>query len=1093
MTLLLYNHYRLTKIPSQMRSFFSVGHKALCALLTTAALLFMGGWAQAQTTSGKVIDTNGVPVIGAAVMVPGTTTGVTTDIDGNFELRVAPGTQLEVSCIGYVTKRVSAAANMTVTLEEDAEMLEETVVIGYGSVKRSDLTSAVAKMDNKGIEDRPMARAEQALQGQLAGVSVRITSSEPGADPEIRVRGAASISAGNNPLYVIDGIPQESMTGLNPNDIASIEVLKDAASSAIYGSRGSNGVVIVTTKTGQKGKPKVTYTGTVGLSTLEKKMDSMSAVEWMEFAVRCMDAMYLQSYPQGSISDDNATRMANLRISAPRRTGGNAVNFDDRWFKYLSPEMQASHTYHDDGSELSLLDWQSHAYKPAWQQSHNISISGANDATKYMFSLGYMDQDGLSPASNYKRINLRTNVESKLNNWITVGLNIAPSFVINYGAGRGNGKDTRAHHVLSSPPVSDTGVGYNVDYYPNSTYLWGGTGMRNLASYDEEAPVNHTLRMQASSFLRVNPFDGFQIEATASANYLNSNTHRFVAKTMWYDKKALWLQQEGINSSVTHNTDYAINTLLQVVANYNKTFGKHSIAAMLGASSEVGNIGYATNQSYSNLANDVIQGTFKGSNATTTPTVKASDLTEKTHTKLLSAFARINYNYDNRYMFSASLRRDGYSRFGSQSKWGWFPSASAGWMISNEPFFKNADLGWWNTFKLRISYGQTGNYGIGEAAAYSTLVAGDYGGNLAYYAGSFGNIGLGWEKTHSTDVAVDLGFLNNRIQLSVDWYTKTTTDLLYNVPVPSVFGTTSITDNLGSVLNHGLEIELNTQNISGRDFTWSTSFNVSYNRNKVLQLGDNTKVGDYVITGSNMQMNQILRIGSPMYEFYELKYLGVWKNQAEIDAATAAHPEHKVPSYKGTPVVPGDPKYEDVDGDNNVNDDARDWQVVGQPAPKFVFGMTNRFTWKNFDASILFTAQTGGQILGGFGRAIDRPHMGTQQNTLRHWLKDAWWSENEPGNGLPYPLTTKESNVDSRFVYSSDYFRIKNLTIGYKIPFKNFIESARVYLSIENLLILDSYYLGYTPEAANQSGFVGVDYGAYPSARTFTLGVNINF
>lgn len=1071
-----------------MRSFFSVGQKAFYALLTTVALLLASVPASAQTTSGKVLDTNGVPVIGAAVMVPGTTTGVTTDIDGNFELRVAPGTVLEVSCIGYVSKHVTAAANMSIVLEEDAEMLEETVVIGYGSVKKTDLTSAVSKMDNKGIEDRPMARAEQALQGQLAGVSVRVTSAEPGADPEIRVRGAASISAGNNPLYVIDGVPQSSMTGINPNDIASIEVLKDAASSAIYGSRGSNGVVIVTTKQGQKGKPKVSYSGTVGLSTLEKRMDVFSATEWMEFAIKYMDHRYLQLYPKGNISDDNETRMKNLGYSAPVRSGGNAINFDDRWFKYLSKDIQAAHTYHDDGTELSLLDWQSYAYSPAWQQSHNVSISGANDATKYMFSLGYLDQDGLSPASSYKRINLRTNVESKLNKWLTVGLNLAPSFIINVGAGRGNGKDTRAHHVLTSPPVSDTGVGYNTQYYPNTTYLWGGTGMRPKVYYEDTAPVSHQLRLQASTFLRANPFDGFQIEATASATYYNNNTNTFSAETLTNQN---WLKGEGVSSSETHSTDYSINTLLQVVANYNKTFGKHNVAAMLGASSELGNIGYSTTQSYGNLANDVIRGTFTGSNSTTTPTVKSSNVAEKTNTKLLSAFGRLSYNYDNRYMVSASLRRDGYSRFGSQNKWGWFPSASAGWMISNEPFFKNGSLGWWNTLKLRVSYGQTGNYGIGEAAAYSTLTADSYANTLAYYAGSFGNNALGWEKTHSWDVAVDLGFLNNRIQLSVDWYTKTTTDLLYQVPVPSVFGTTTVTDNLGSVLNHGLEIELNTQNISNRDFTWSTSFNVSYNRNKVLQLGDNTTVGDYVITRSNMQMNQILRIGYPMYEFFELKYLGVWKTQAEIDEYIAQ--TGLVPKFKGAAVVPGDPKYEDVDGDGNVNDDARDWQVCGDPAPKFVFGMTNRFQWKNFDASILFTAQTGGQILGGFGRAVDRPRMGTQQNAMGHW-RNAWWSETEQGDGwLPYPLTTKESNVDSRFLYSSDYFRIKNLTLGYKIPFKNFISSARIYLSIENLLILDSYYLGYSPEASNQGGFVGIDYGAYPSARTFTLGLNINF
>lgn len=1069
-----------------MSSFNRFGHKALTVLLTCVTLL-LGAVAYAQgDPSGKVVDSNGEPIIGASVIVKGTVIGVMTDVDGNFTIKAQNGATLEVSCIGYVTKTVAAAPGLTVVLEDDTKMLEETVVIGYGSVKKTDLTSAVASMDSKAIQDRPLARAEQALQGQLAGVSVQVISAEPGADPQIRVRGAASISAGNEPLYVIDGVPQSSMTGLNPNDIANIEVLKDAASAAIYGSRGSNGVVIVTTKSGQKGAPKVTFTANAGVSTLEKRMDVFSAVEWMEFAVRCMDATYLAMYPQGSIADDNATRMKNLGLTGPQRTGGNAVNFDDRWFKYLSPEMQASHTYYDNGEELSLLDWQSYAYSPAAQQNYNVSISGATETTKYMFSLGYLDQDGLSPASNYKRLNLRTNVESKLNNWLKVGLNLAPSFVINTGAGQGNGKDSRAHHVLTSPPVSETGVGYDTQYYPNVNYLWGGSGMRPKKYYEETAAHNHTMRLQASSFLRANPFEGFQVEASASATYANSNTNTFEANTM---TNANWTLPEGSKSKAKHTTDYSINTLLQIVANYDRTFGKHNVSAMLGASSEVGNIGFGTTQEYTNMPNDVITGTFVGSNSTTSPTVKSSNVTEKTNTKLLSMFGRVSYSYDNRYMISASLRRDGYSRFGSQNKWGWFPSVSGGWNIANEGFFKDADLDWWNTFKLRASYGQTGNYGIPESAAYSTLTAGTYGGNLAYYAGAFGNTGLGWEKTHSTDVAIDLGFFNNRIQASIDWYTKTTTDLLYSVPVPSVFGTTSIYDNLGSVLNNGIELELNTENISTKDFEWSTSFNMSYSKNKVLQLGDDTTEGNFVYTKQNYNVNQILRIGAPMYEFYNHKNIGVWMSQAEIDAYKAE--TGLTPKYYGQNVVPGDPKYEDQNGDGNITND--DWTVLGDPAPRFVFGMTNRFSYKNFDASILFTAQAGGYIMGGFGRAVDRAHMGTQQNTLRHW-QNAWWSEEEPGDGtLPYPLTTHSYNIDSRFVYKSDYFRIKNLTLGYTVPFKNFIQSLRVYASIENLLILDSYYLGYSPEASNQSGFTGVDYGAYPSARTFSLGVNINF
>ena len=1072
-----------------MKSVFSASRNALGALVAAVALLLVAGPAFAQSVSrGKVLDTNGVPVIGAAVLVPGTTNGVTTDIDGNFELRVAPGTTLEVSCIGYVTQRVAAAANMNVVLAEDTEMLEETVVIGYGSVKRSDLTSAVAKMDNSSIDDRPMARAEQALQGQLAGVTVMITNSEPGADPQIRVRGTASISAGNNPLYVIDGVPQSNMQGLNPNDIASIEVLKDAASAAIYGSRGSNGVVLVTTRQGQKGKPRVTFTATYGIATLEKKVDVLSATEWMEWNVRQMDANYLARYPQGSISDDNATRMANLRITSPQRTGGNAVNYDDRWFKYLSPEMQRTHTYSDpNNEELSLLDWQKEMYRPAGIQNYNISVSGANDATRYMFSLGYLDQNGLFPASNYKRINLRTNVESKLNDWITLGLNVAPSFVINTGSGRGNGKDSQAHRYLSSAPVSGPGVGYQVAYYPNLKYDWAGTSAFPREYNKDIAPVSNTLRLQASTFLRITPFEGFQVEATASANYSSNSTHSFTNGTI---VNGAWLTRaEGEASTVSHSTSYGINTLLQIVANYNKTFGQHSIAAMLGASAEIDGIGYSTTNNFKNLANDVIRGTFSGDNNSVTPTVSSSKITESDQAHLASFFGRINYNYANRYMFSASLRRDGYSRFGANNKWGWFPSASAGWMISNEPFFKENGPDWWNTFKFRVSYGQTGNNGVTSSNAYSTLSQNNYADVLAYRIGSVGNLSLGWEKTHSTDVAFDFGFLNNRIQASIDWYTKTTTDLLYNIPVPATSGMTTTRGNLGSVYNTGVELELNTQNISKRDFTWSTSFNVSYNRNKVLQLGsENTTVYN-----KDNGAYYVLEVGQPMYYFYGLKCIGVWKNQAEIDASTAAH-NGVVPKYKGTPVVPGDLKHEDMDGDNNIIDSPTggDYQVLGKPAPDFVFGMTNRITWKNFDASVLFTAQTGASIYGTLGRAIDRAGMGTQTNAMG-WWRDQWWSESEPGNGwVPYHRSAVKPDADSRFLYKSDYFRIKNLTLGYKIPFKSFIESARVYLSIENLLILDSYYHGYSPEASNR-GQGGMDYGAYPSARTFTLGLNINF
>ena len=1063
-----------------MKSIFSTGRRALSVLVAVVAFLSMGGWANAQTTRGKVIDASGEPVIGAAVLVPGTTNGVTTDIDGNFELRVAPGTRLEVSCIGYVTKTVTAAAQMTVTLEEDAEMLEETVVIGYGSVKKSDLTSAVAKMDDSAIADRPMARAEQALQGQLAGVTVRTTNNEPGADPEIRVRGAASLSAGSNPLYIIDGVPNTTLQGINPDDIASIEVLKDAASAAIYGSRGSNGVILVTTKQGQKGAPKVSFNASYGIATLERKMDLLKSVEFMEFRLKYIDADYVRNYANkgASPSDSNAQREAN---GVPANNF--SLRFDDRWLQYLSPATQAAHNYDKNAGPLALIDWQDYMYSPAGTQNYNVSVSGATDRTRYMFSLGYMDQNGLGSVINYKRISARANVESKLNDWVTVGINLAPSFIIHRGADSANGKDKIGTNVLNMTPLAEADAGVQTNYYPYLQYDWGGSNTLYKKYYIDNAATQRGLRLQGTAFIRITPIKDLSITGTASANYSTNDTNQYNNDLL---TRGRWLTNaEGTRATASHGTSWSLSTLLQIVANYNHSFGKHNLDLMAGASVEDANFGWSTSQSFKQLANDTITGTFSGNSTTTTPTVNGSSYSERTPTKLYSMFARAQYNYDSRYLVSASIRRDGYSRFGANSKWGWFPSASAGWVISNEPFFKNAGMGWWNTVKLRASYGETGNYGIGESAAYSTLSASTYNDGIAYYAGSFGNPDLGWEHTKSVDIAVDLGFLNNRIQLSVDWYNKLTDGLLYSVPVPSVFGTSNLTQNLGSIQNRGIEIEINTHNIQNREFSWSTSFNISYNHNTVLQLG---KENTPVLRSNNGASNR-LEVGMPMYYFYGFKTLGVWMSQAEIDEYKAR--TGNTPKYNGSNIKPGDLKHEDLNKDGNITNDDR--QYLGKPTPDFTYGMTNTFKWKNFDASILFTAQTGGQIFGAVGRAIDRAGNGNW-NVLGHW-RDCWWSETEPGKGTePSVFSSVKPEGESRFVESSDYFRIKNITLGYSFPFKKVISSARIYLSVENVLLLSSYYRGYTPEATTQgSNFPGFDFGAFPAARTFTAGINVNF
>lgn len=1071
-------------------------HKKLCLLMLLLISCHLNIFAQDKTITGIVFDKTGESVIGASVLVKGTTNGTITDVDGNFTLRnVQNDAILQVSFVGYKPQDIAlkGQSSIKVILEEDTEVLDEVVVIGYGSVKKSSLTGAVAKMDTKGIQDRPLARPETALQGQLAGVTVRTTSGEPGADMQIRVRGAASVNANSDPLYVVDGVPMTTLSGINPSDIASIEVLKDAASSAIYGSRGSNGVVIVTTQKGKTGKPKVSFNASVGFQTLEKKIDLLSATEWMEFRTRWNDAYYLseakkKGVANADIRDDNATRLVNVGSKAGTDDSYLYV-LDDRWFNYLGQDMRDSHTYTPTSEGLSLLDWQDEVYRTAIVQDYSLNVSGATDNVNYLFSGGYMNQEGLATGTGYERFSFRANVESKINKYLSIGMNLAPTYIVTNGSGRANGKDSQAHKTLSSAPVSEPGVGYMTYVQPNDRYGWADTTSSPSYILNTDISQNRTLRMVGNAFLRITPFQDFRVELSAAANYydLDGNKYSFSSSGKG------WAKGEGQSSSGSHSTSRIWNTLLQAVANYDHTFGKHGVSAMLGFSSEQSSLGYKTEQGFkAPFPNDAITGSFDGSKVA----AGTNTVTEQTPNKLLSTFGRLQYNYDERYMLSGSLRFDGGSVFGTNNKWGVFPAISGGWIISNEKFFKNWDQKWWNALKVRASYGVTGNNSISNTAAYATLTSSVYGGSAGYYTNSLGNSDLGWEKTHSTDIAVDLGFLNNRIQLSLDWYTKNTTDLLYQVPVEGASGFSTIWDNLGDIHNEGFEIELNTHNLTG-DFKWDTSFNMSYNKNEVKKLGtDNTPIYSG-FSGSNY--SNILTVGKAVNTYYMYDAIGVWKNQAEIDAYSAAHNGQPV-TFEGKNIQPGDIRYRDVNNDGRYDKD-NDRDYLGSPTPKFVFGMTNRFSYKDFDLSILLTAQTGGKIYGILGRAIDRPSMGAKSNIMGHW-RDAWWSEDETGNGsVPYILSqTTGATLDSRWLYSSNYLRIKNLTLGYKLPINpKFISYARVYLSIENLAKWDSYYGGYSPEAANVgsgpggASALGLDYGGYPNARTFTLGINVNF
>jgi TonB-linked SusC/RagA family outer membrane protein len=1064
--------------------------------------VFAGAWASAQTLTitGTVSDVQGEPLPGVNIRVQGTTTGTTTDVSGKYSI-TAPGEQsvLQFSFIGFTQQDVVVGSQrvVNVTLEEDVQQFDEVVVIGYGSVKKSTLTSAVSKMDASALEDRPMARVENALQGQLAGVMVRTVSGEPGQDILIRVRGAASVSANSDPLYVVDGMPLNTLSGVSPTDIESIEVLKDAASSAIYGSRGSNGVVIVTTKKGKQGKARVSLNASYGIQTAEKKLDMLSSEEWMEFRTKANDSKYLNDAAAkgiaASIADDNLTRRANMGLA----NFNQEYELDPRWFKYLGDDMRSSHPWHTqqgdaDAAGLEMLDWQDEFFKPAGITDVSLNVSGGSDNTSYMFSGGIFSQDGLAYGTNFNRYSFRMNIESKINKYFTAGMQFSPSYMTRDNSGRANGKDNRgSHHMLISLPVAEPGTGYYFNTRGNPMYAWQFANSSNKSSpfaYLDNIRHDDMLRMNGNTYLRITPMDGLRIEFSGSANFYNLDGQSY----QFTENADSWQKGEGNSSSGGHNTRREWRTLLQALANYDKQFGKHGVSAMLGASREQSDIGYTTDQTFSGgFPNDKINYWFdEGSR-----TVSNSNVTPLTPGRLASFFGRLIYNFDERYIVSASLRYDGGSMFGADNKWGMFPAFSAGWNISREQFFQDMNLPWLNTLKLRASYGATGNNSIGNSAAYEVFSQSTYAGVPGYYVkvDPAPNPAIGWEKTNSTDIAVDFGLLQNRIQMSVDWYTKTTSDLLYRIPSMGVSGSPVVWGNAGEIFNTGFEVELNTANLTG-DFKWNTSFNLSYNVNEARQLGkENT-----TIYGNYNGVINIMKVGEPLNMFYLPKNIGVWKNQAEIDAyARELGVEKLTANNEAYEIKPGDPRWEDVDRNGDIDfgtGETTDRQIVGNPVPKFTYGMTNRFAWKGFDLSILLTAQTGGMILGQFGRQCDRPGMAVGDNVMGRW-RNAWWSESDPGDGeTPYIFSGAQGgNTDTRWLYSSNYLRVKNITLGYQIPV-TFLSYLRAYVSIENLVKWDSYYGGFSPEAANGSNNTwGLDYAGYPMARMFTFGVNVNF
>jgi len=1052
--------------------------------------------ASRMMVSGTVTDAaTGEALPGVSVRVKGGTKGAGTDVNGKYKFDVPANSVLVFTYIGYKGRevQVNSRAVVDVALEKDENnSLNEVVVVGYGTQQRRDITGSVGSVTAKNIKDIAVTSFENAIQGQIAGVQVQEPSGEPGAATTIRVRGVGSISAGNEPLYVIDGFPVSKnvdpgvqgdvarrttafrpppanpLGTISPNDIESVEVLKDASAAAIYGSRGSNGVIIITTKKGKKGegRPVVGFDAYYGTQTVAREVDLMNAAEYADYVKNAKNNTYLQDIPGANINDPNSVRYT-------KTTNGT----------YFIPDDFVNLTGTD-------TDWQDLIFKTAPVQNYNVSLSGGSDKLSYYTSGGYYNQDGIIDNSGFERFSFRVNLEAEPVKKLKVGFGLNPSFTntARNSAGAPYFADPPGavySAIVHSPTVSPFLPDGSINQTDNQSHLFteNGTGANMTAANNPLAILKYIhddlkqFRTFGNIFAEYELFDGLKYKLYTGID-VNNYSRSFYREKAFLDRGALTGDPYGQSNS-SLNTNWLVENTLS----YKKTISDdHMISAVAGYSAQKDHIG-ANQILAQNYPDDLVQ------------TISGGQVTGGTSTEeewsLVSLLARANYAYKDKYLVTATIRSDRSSRFGEGHKTGVFPSFSVGWRLSEEPFLKKITA--LNDLKIRASWGETGNFLIPNYAAIGLLNPYNYVlGNVVVNGiapSTPNNKNLTWEKNTQTDIGLDIGFLRNRISASVDWYRKITSDLLLNVQVPAAvgFGTLNPLQNIGEVENKGLEVSLSSRNLTGK-FTWSTDLNFSTNKNEVLKLGSS---GDPILSTGGAGIRHITRIGDPIGSYYGYVVEGIYQSMEEIAAAPK---DELAPASR-----PGDFRFKDVNGDGKIN--ASDRTVTGNYQPKYTWGITNTLGYKGVSLSFLFQGVEGAEVLN-----LTRRHMGNGEgatNSYALWT-ERWISPEQPGNGtIPradrLTDTHGNNNRPSSFqVEDASYIRLRNVTVAYTLPPKMLskrFSSARLYLSGTNLFT-STDYLGYNPEVNNQStatGVQGEDYGAYPLSRNFSLGLNITF
>ncbi|MFL5739089.1 MAG: SusC/RagA family TonB-linked outer membrane protein [Flavisolibacter sp.] len=1048
--------------------------------------------AQNIMVSGRILDQNRSPLQGVSVQVKGSNAATSTLADGSFQIAVpSEKSSLVISHIGFEQQEIPVGSQreISLSLKPVANAMENVVVIGYGTQKKKNVTGAVSSYDARKLEERPVQRVDQALVGQMAGVTVRQTTGIPGKGFSVQIRGTGSISGGNEPLYVIDGFPLSvnssntsngsfstgnPLDNINPNDIESIEVLKDAAAAAIYGSRASNGVVLITTKRGQSGKPKLNFNMYAGYNAASKKLTMLNGDQWIERATEMINAAYVLKY--GSVgataNDDAATRRAKIGLT------GTQINttymLDPRWAMPGHPGL----AYHD---------WQDEIERKGWGQNYELSASGGNDAVRYFISGNYSNQDGFIVGVNYKTYSTRANVELNASKKLKFGLNIAPSYSVTQDPGV-EGKDNIFHQALSMTPVQEDTVGQYPNIGKNATYFWSNSTNGSLGKLQNNVGTTKRYRTIGTIFGELQIIPGLNLRSSLNLDNTDNISTTYVpyittgsqGSRAFTGSNNLLAATSGTYNSFRRQTFVNENTL-----NYSTEIKNiHSINVLAGWSYNAERLDRAQLNSSGGFTNGVIQ-TLNAAAAVTGNTTSTRNI-------LTSIFGRVQYAFRDKYLLSASLRRDGSSRFGENKKYGVFPSASIGWRMIEENFAKN--ISFLSDLKLRLSYGENGNNNLpNDYASIATIGSAGYVFGTAQTAAIgqapnvLANPNLHWERSKTYDAGFDFGILRNRITGSFDYYNKLNTDLLLFVQVPEVTGFQTYLTNIGAVRNIGQELEITSRNLV-HAFQWNTSVNISHNSNKVEALAPGQS--QIIIPNGLDVTDQILRVGQALNSIYVVKQIG-FLTQEDINKHVAV--------YNSVETV-GDPKYEDLNGDGVITE--ADKQIVGHPNPNFTYGITNTFHYKGFDLDILVQGQTGGSIYSLLGRAITRTGQGFTDNAPEAYTQ-RWRSPDNPGAGrFSKAYSTFGFIANTDWLYSSDYIRVRTISLGYNLKTvvkTSAVQGARIYFTLENFFGHDKYTNGLNPEAANttissNSAYPEAgDYGGLPLPKSMVLGITISF